>query len=381
MNNMDRLRGMIRGGPHRMVPPRTPFEETPSSDTAPITRGPRDPFKAGSSSNQAAQTDSDANEASPRPGPSVLDVLVTKALLHKGCNLPIELVDVIIEHAEYWPHTTVSADFSDSDGTDSLPVYGSGANNNEFLLRTLPLGFHTQRHSDLAQHYGTKPAPKPLSTEHPLEHLQSCVGSIDPTVTNPCRKIVFTITSRDQGWGGEYDCHGTFKHSYTWFDVGLERFDAGSDSEKGKSDSKLHFSELRSVIPQTEEGPPPRAGDNWDVEHEGIDAENGDSRPEEKPQRHFVHDMMPDEKKIQCNKLAESEDRTYRIEWNATDNVRPESAEGDQLEQQGRGRNTGTGEFVRYLKLGDVVTIWAKARFPGWVNHVRSVKVEVYWAV
>lgn len=129
---------MIRGGPHRMVP-RTanpgPFEETPSSETAPITRAPRDPFKAGSSSNQAAQADSDSNEANPHLGPSVLDVLVTKALLHKGCNFPIELVDVIIEHAEYWPHTTVSADFSDRDGTDSLPVYGSGANNNEFLVR------------------------------------------------------------------------------------------------------------------------------------------------------------------------------------------------------------------------------------------------------
>jgi hypothetical protein len=55
--------------------------------------------------------------------------------------------------------------------------------------------------------------------------------------------------------------------------------------------------------------------------------------------------------------------------------------DGTALEEQGRGRDTGTGEFVRNLKLGDVVTVWAKARFPQWVNVVEQVKIDVYWAV
>ena len=53
----------------------------------------------------------------------------------------------------------------------------------------------------------------------------------------------------------------------------------------------------------------------------------------------------------------------------------------DSLEEEGRGPQTGNGEFVRSLKLGDIVSIWGKARFRGWVNHVQKVKVDLYWAV
>jgi len=51
------------------------------------------------------------------------------------------------------------------------------------------------------------------------------------------------------------------------------------------------------------------------------------------------------------------------------------------LEEQGRGRGTGNGEFVRDLRLGDVVTVWGMARFGAWVNNVEAVKIDVYWAV
>ena len=77
--------------------------------------------------------------------------------------------------------------------------------------------------------------------------------------------------------------------------------------------------------------------------------------------------------------------------WSYTDDIiYPPSEESDEpvdirvvseLEECGRGKSTGDGEFVRNLKLGDIVTVWAKARFPGWTNHVERVKVDVYWAV
>lgn len=38
-----------------------------------------------------------------------------------------------------------------------------------------------------------------------------------------CRKIVFSIRSHDQGWGGSAADKGTYRGSYTWFDIGLER--------------------------------------------------------------------------------------------------------------------------------------------------------------
>lgn len=70
----------------------------------------------------------------------------------------------------------------------------------------------------------------------------------------------------------------------------------------------------------------------------------------------------------------------HRVEWSWTDDVDDEAG-ALALTQEGRGRDTGNGEFVRGLRLGDVVTVWAKSRFPAWVNYVESVKVEVYWAV
>ncbi|KAI5281220.1 hypothetical protein KEM52_003953, partial [Ascosphaera acerosa] len=50
-------------------------------------------------------------------------------------------------------------------------------------------------------------------------------------------------------------------------------------------------------------------------------------------------------------------------------------------ELTGRGEGTFDGSFVRELRVGDAVAVWAKARFPGWRNHVRHLSVRMYWAV
>jgi len=98
------------------------------------------------------------------------------------------------------------------------------------------------------------------------------------------------------------------------------------------------------------------------------------------PMLHFA--LLPDEKMLQCNVVAESHIKEHVVVWRWTDDVGAASpAAPEQLTGKGRGQATGDGEFVRNLKLGDVVTVWAKSRFPGWVNHVESVKVEVFWAM
>lgn len=73
--------------------------------------------------------------------------------------------------------------------------------------------------------------------------------------------------------------------------------------------------------------------------------------------------------------------KTHVVEWAWTDDINPESDGGMELKAKGRGRGTGDGHFVRDLKLGDVITIWGKAKFPAWVNHIEKVKIDVYWAV
>ncbi len=39
--------------------------------------------------------------------PNVADVLLVKKMLVLGANLPLEIADLIIDYAEYWPHTSV----------------------------------------------------------------------------------------------------------------------------------------------------------------------------------------------------------------------------------------------------------------------------------
>ena len=94
----------------------------------------------------------------------------------------------------------------------------------------------------------------------------------------------------------------------------------------------------------------------------------------------FEHALLPQPNCLQRNLTAEGKTHEHVVTWSCDDNILPESVDGTELEKQGRGRETATGQFVKDMKVGDVVTIWAKARFPGWVNIVEQVKVEVYWA-
>lgn len=54
---------------------------------------------------------SGANDPAPSPvfeSPSPNDVLEVKDVLLKAFALPLEIIDLIIDYAEYWPRTTVS---------------------------------------------------------------------------------------------------------------------------------------------------------------------------------------------------------------------------------------------------------------------------------
>ena len=50
--------------------------------------------------------------------PSIQDVLDVKAFLFEKATLPVELLDTIIDYAEYWPHTTVKTTTSTTAGAN-----------------------------------------------------------------------------------------------------------------------------------------------------------------------------------------------------------------------------------------------------------------------
>lgn len=290
--------------------------------------------------------------------PSIADVLVVKAMLTKGIckSLPRELVDLVLDYAEYWPHMTVHESFN-----NQCVARGRSNRENRLILRTPPIGLKIPNWSTNANDTVFRPAPKDQT--YSPETFQPFRVSPDPMLLRPCRRIVFTIRSHDQGWGGQFEDRGTFHGSWTWFEVGLERFvkpECGEGPEEGEKPT-LRPDHLGTVLPL--------------VEPDGE--ENGKRKYKPK------HPLLPTPAAtIQVNRVAEREYAEHKVVWSWDDYLDDNDTEAKaKLKENGRGSETGNGEFVRNLQLGDVITVWAKARFPGWENWIDWAKVDIYFAV
>ncbi|KAI0805503.1 hypothetical protein GGR55DRAFT_655540 [Xylaria sp. FL0064] len=295
--------------------------------------------------------------------PTLKECAEVKRTLGKATNFPPELVDIIMDFAEYWACSIASIDYSVT-AHRGLAIYGGHEGEDKFLLRTEPLGLTTW-HSDDPKRWRAEAPPCKLGEEFTRKELERFVEGPPTTLDHPFRKIVFDIVSRDQGWSHEVDTHSTYRHSWTWFDAGIDRFDKGhtgsGEEDAGKSDAEASGSSEKA--PTTDAIRP-----IWPPLKEPFS--------EYDHQLHVAPDHM-----IQCNRVAGQEWQHHRVEWSCTDDIDPESSAAKELESVGRGSATGDGSFVRNLKVGDMVTVWGRARFPGWTNNVQKVRVEVYWAL
>ena len=287
------------------------------------------------------------------------DVLATKRILSQTCRrLPIKLVDLIIDMAEYWPFTSTTM----SSGTRAVGRFKEHV----FVMRSKPLCVGACECED---------SPKDVP---------------EPRLEYPARRVVWTITSHDQGYSGEsQNTKGTYAYSWTGFDAGTERF------HPAKENASTPFNQWNSAAylaawqgqafddpfgePPAREWPKGSKPDPWSplLVH-----------PNE------VHYAVPDppiwprkgwtnkEMRVQSNVQAKAEPTTHVVTWDWQDDIDPESSRArEELDGKGRGEFTGDGRLVRSLQRGDCVTLWAHAFFPGWVNNVQSAKIEVYFAI
>jgi hypothetical protein len=67
------------------------------------------------------------------------------------------------------------------------------------------------------------------------------------------------------------------------------------------------------------------------------------------------------------------------IVWHFLDSFDNKSAEVAEAAKLGRDPATLGGMFVRSMQV-DCITLWARARCPGWENRVPRAKIIVYWA-
>ncbi|WEW61874.1 hypothetical protein PRK78_007371 [Emydomyces testavorans] len=249
-------------------------------------------------------------------------------------RLPVEIVDMILDGADYWASIETKMDG--------------------------PRVIRQDQDAEVLKTGGLCYSP----TAHP----------IDPRIlpyrtAHPCRKISFTVTSHDQGWGGSQP--GSYDGSWTWFDaytipafhptttVATTTNTDDSDDSKQQQQQQHHY-EPAELVAQYQK-----------YYHE-----------QHQPRFTTEANFLPSEHKLCCNKVATGDPHTHRVVWHYLDDVEPESAEASEVElAQGRGRATLNGRMVREMGVGDEVCVWARARFPGWVNYVDELSVRVFWAV
>ncbi|KAF4455605.1 hypothetical protein F53441_2129 [Fusarium austroafricanum] len=328
-----------------------------------VINGWRSMLSLGSPSDENEQTpSSESFDLSP------VDVVVSRVMLVKGRKLPPGVVDLIFDFAEYWAHSSNEVDFQ-AEHSSPLRVNGQSPSENKFLLRSFPVGLTgIQGQKALAEvlAYDLNEAkPQPLKKEHDASYFAKLADYPTPKLLHPVRKVVFSIRSKDQGWGGEAENRHTYNGAWTWFEAGLEKFDEEQICDPtctydvrfksaSSTASPLPVCALRPLYPSII----PQGADKF----------------------RYSHPLSHQEKwTIVRNKTAHRAWQDHVITWSWTDDVKPDTEDAVRMKtEEGRGEETGDGWFVRDLKMGDVVTVWAKARFGGGKYAVKPDEMRFF---
>lgn len=275
--------------------------------------------------------------------PTTVDILKVKQYFKlSAIPLPDELIDDIIDAASYWAHTSLTV--------DGCTVADADTGGDTMYMRTLPLAVQGTEGDFL------------LDKEN-LQGEGFVLGGLPPTElewtalirTKPFRKIEFQLWSHDQGWGGHLSCRGTYNGAYSWFDASVERLHSTS-----------YFTE--SV--------------NWpsSLLFTAVDAQNllDDVTF---TQKDVKQPFLPPPSTLQKNIVAEGQTTHHIVTWTDLDDVKEGSPEAIAAENRGQGWKSYDGSFVRDLQVGDCITLWMRARFPGWRNEAVRAKITTFWAV
>lgn len=200
-----------------------------------------------------------------------------------------------------------------------------------------------------------------------------------PRYENPCRKVVFTIKTRDHRWGPERQPHhGEYEYTWSWFDFGLERLEA-IDMDKCTPENPVPKGFIDQFRLESRDGslkvPTSIACDIRSIWPAAIKYQA------DPPAYRYNHPFTPTGIQLQSHRTANPEVKEHVITWASDDCIDRNPSEGARLEREGRGKSNGNGDFVRNLKVGDIITVWARCRFGGWTNEVKEVKIDVYWEV
>uniref|UniRef100_A0A8H7XVC4 Uncharacterized protein n=1 Tax=Psilocybe cubensis TaxID=181762 RepID=A0A8H7XVC4_PSICU len=231
--------------------------------------------------------------------------------------VPVELANVIIDEAQYWPkvHFGVRP-------PDDVPTCVFETGGPECSLVT----------------------PK----------LSELIGT---TKFVRIKKVVFRTISHDQGFCSENNFPSKYLGSWTWFEAGIIReVEKTSVGEQPGTEEGLILTRVRDFMDAMDD----TVGDGMKIALVANPSQTDSST---------WH--------LQRNIRASREDAIHQIVW--SDEV-PDYAEEDEMkfiDSTGAGKGMG---YVRCLQPSDRIVVIAKAKFAAWANYVRQVEVEVYYS-
>ncbi|KAI4241386.1 MAG: hypothetical protein L6R40_004562 [Gallowayella cf. fulva] len=354
----------------------------------------------------------------------MLEVINVKRLF-LTLRLPLEIVDLILDFAELWPHTTCTSQYrtvvfsSETKRKEapqlwvrdwrSLPFSMDHgpinddykiAPNNAFLLRTHPLGLEIRDPVVPVKPSVVARWRQRLKRDR-RQKSSSGPTWLPPRGLRPCRKIVFEILSHQEAVDFS---EPQFGDSPTWFDVSVERIVPEEDTSgpavwtssmnEEWGDELVGYTANSTRLQVLKKVP----GAGVPLDHPSRQASPASSAIDDHPIQLFeTRRTKPSlaattrQAAVQQNYQGDAIHRQHVITWRYDDTLDMDSADGERiLTESGTHSNP---EFIRALESGESILLWARARnrprnvfdpavgADPCINVVDRVRMHVFWAV
>lgn len=251
--------------------------------------------------------DSPANEG---------EAYATTSLLTE--RVPPELVNEILDHAEYFPHKIIAK----KEETESVP--NRDERTKVYLTAKIP---------------DFKAFDEGTAGKGGAQGAGGRPGRV--------RRLVFRTSSRDQGWSSYSEHHGTYIGAWSWLDVELWRDvpEGGLKDDEGVTEGEGEHA--KKVVKDGKY----KVG-TWLLQ-----------RNKHAVRQSTDHEIIWDWKEDELDDLAEEK-------W--------EEGETGGWFKGGKIRN---GKFVRELKGGDEIRVTINCLYPGWRCTIEKCEIECFWAI
>ena len=276
--------------------------------------------------------------------PSVGTIIWVKSFLIK--RLPLELVELVLDHAEYWPHTTTVRP--------------------KLSLVHTPVKW---RHTSCEIHSSSWPSPESKSMSQVLGFtLYSPPLASDNSLTRAAtlrkglRRLVLKDAERSLPPRGQYPARMIV------FETGSQRYDiqTGKFGDVGIT---------RQADPLLEQHLP--VADNQRRNSSVFSSFRSNTKPSKavKPAKSDETHQLIAQRECWLSPGAKAKGK-YVIKWRHDEDLEDSAKENSDEKVL-----PTTADFIRKLKVGDSIGLWAPVVRGNYVYKIDEVRMHVFWAV